>query len=201
MSDDYRWLAPIYTTLSRLFFWGAREQATRWALDRKFEGKIIVIGGGDGIALSSRLQNRKGEFWETSQSMLHLAKHHLRQSKLSFHLGQFEGNVKAEVVLLPFVLDTLSDSDFEELLIKIKKSVLENGEIRVVDFYPTGSVFHRWVLNLLIKFHQIFTSHRRSDLPDYDRILTDFGFVCVAKKCWWKGFICAKIYRFSDLEP
>jgi len=45
--------------------------------------------------------------------MLKLAQKHLVKSKLSFHLGDYQS---ADLILLPFVLDTLSDDNLEKLL-------------------------------------------------------------------------------------
>lgn len=200
MKDSYRWLAPIYSSLSRLVFGRVREEAIQWAMNQKLEGKILILGGGDGLVLSPYLNECEGEYWEISPSMLHLAKHHLKQSKLSFHLGKYEGMWKPDVILLPFVLDTFPDWELEQFARQIKSVLPEEGEIRLIDFFPPVSSKHRLTLRAMIQFHRIFTAHRRKDLPDYDRYLTQNGLVCIAQKTWMNGFIQAKIYRFSNSE-
>jgi len=194
MKDDYAGIAPIYSRLSRLVFGSTLDRANRWFLEGTGAKSVLIIGGGDGSAYVDMAGALRGEFWEKSSAMLRLAKDNLAKSALSFHSGDFESQIKADFILLPFVLDTLTDLEMEKMLLQLRAHLNPGGKLGLSDFFPAQNLFQKVVFWAMILFFRIFTAHSRRDLPDYGRYLARAGYRLQEEKIWRKGWIRAQAW-------
>lgn len=189
MKDPYQRIAPIYSKLSRLVFGQSLNKANQWALGQIKEKTVVIIGGGDGESYADVAQELRGEFWEKSEAMLKLAQKNLAKSSLRFHLGDFDSGIKADFILLPFVLDTLRDEELESLIQKLKSNLNPGGKVVLSDFFPPVTFLQGVVLKVMILFFRLITSHSRMDLPDYPGHFIRAGFRKIEEKSWKKGWI------------
>ncbi|WP_161971810.1 class I SAM-dependent methyltransferase [Algoriphagus kandeliae] len=201
MKDQFRWVTSWYRPLSRLIFGDQLSNANRQFLSADLKGNILIIGGGDGLDYVDFAKTWRGEYWELSNAMLEKAKTNLQDSKLSFHLGSFSSTTTFDWVLLPFVLDTMSDSDIRELLGKIKKQLKPEGKLILSEFFQTKNFCQKIITKLMIWFFKFTASHPRSNLPNYEQWFRDFGFELVEEKKWRNGWIRSQIWEVSKERP
>ncbi|WP_297336247.1 methyltransferase domain-containing protein [Algoriphagus sp.] len=197
MQDRYRLLAPFYSKLSRLVFGAKIEKATTCFQSKIPNKSLIIIGGGDGQHFVPIQQELSGEYWELSASMLQQAQRNLSQSELSFHLGGFgrsSNSKKYPLVFLPFVLDTLTDSEILELLEQVKYRLSPEGEVMISDFYPTKNRMQLFIQWIMIAFFRLFAHHSRVDLPDIEKLMSDAGFELLQEMSWEKGWIKSQVF-------
>lgn len=195
MSDAYGFLAPFYQRLSRLVFGKDLIHANQAFLEGNESKRVLIIGGGDGIAYRNFDKNLQGEFWDLSPKMIQAARKNLGKSGLKIQLGNWPGNGKFDQVFLPFVLDTMRDDEIFELLIQIKASLLPNGKVVVSDFFEPLTFSQKILQKGMIRFFRIITSHSRTDLPDLMKIFEAEGFLLIKEKSWRKGWVRAQIWR------
>lgn len=198
MKDSYRFLAPVYSKISALAFGKTREVASISFLEKLDGKRILIIGGGDGSAFKPLAKSLSGHYWELSPSMLHLAKWNLKNSGLSFHLGEFQGGEMFDFICLPFVLDTFLDEEFPEFLQKIRESLAPSGRVFLSDFFPPQHFSQKLFHQGIIWFHRMMTNHRRNDLPHYTRFFDQAGFSLLEEKNWKSGWIRAQLYEFRE---
>ncbi|MDF2158793.1 class I SAM-dependent methyltransferase [Algoriphagus sp. CAU 1675] len=195
MKDAYRYLAWIYTPLSKLVF-GKKLQEAKTCFLTDFSGKkMLILGGGDGFDYKPMQKQLQGDFWEISTSMLERAKRNLPTSSLNFHLGKFESEESYNLILLPFVLDTLRDDDLEALLFKLNGNLKKGGRIFLSDFFGPKHFHQKIMQKLMIGFFRLLTSHPRKDLPDYKSYLNPLGFSLIEEKIWSDGWIRAQLWE------
>jgi hypothetical protein len=126
--------------------------------------------------------------------MLELAQKHLVKSKLSFHLGDFQSDRKADLILLPFVLDTLSDDQLEKLLMEVSGNLNPVGKVLLSDFFPPTAFLQKTVLKLMLLFFLLVTPHSRNDLPDNGYFFEKTGYRKGNEISWKKGWIRAQVW-------
>lgn len=197
MKDSYRWLALVYTPLSKLVFGSTRDQANSYFL-KVSRGKTLVIGGGDGNSYVSFSKELKGDYWEKSASMLQLAQKNLKDSGFSFYLGDFQSNQTFDQICLPFVLDLMPDEEIGSLLDLLKMSMNSDSRIIFSDFFEPTSTYQKIFLELLIVAHRFFSNHQRSDIPNYPAFFEEKGFHLIQEKVWKNGWIRAQVYQLRN---
>ncbi len=197
MKDAYRWLAPVYSGLSRLVFGNTLQEANQWFLVPGQEYFYVIIGGGDGESYRKWAEHLRGEFWEKSLAMLNLAKKNLAGSALKFRLGEFDPAEKADFILLPFVLDTLSDAEIEAWVNQLKGHLKPQGKVVLSDFFPPSNFLQKAVLSVMILFFRRIAAHSRKDLPDYEFFFEKAGYRKRDEKAWRKGRILAQVWTLD----
>ena len=198
MSDEYSYLAPIYQKLSQVVFGSHILNANRAFLGENLSQKLVIIGGGDGMAYQHFGASLAGWYFEKSAKMLELAQKKLKNSRLQFVHGEFPGEVEADCFFLPVVLDCLSDQEILKLLGKIRSCISEKGILVFSDFFPSKTRKQKLLLGLMISFFRLFTQHIRKDLPDYSALLQQSGFRFLEEKRWKKGWIRTQVYELAD---
>ncbi len=194
MKDAYRWLAPVYSRLSRLVFGNTLQEANQWFLAPGLEYFYVIFGGGDGESYRKWAEQLRGEFWEKSPAMLNLAKKNLAGSALKFRLGEFDLSEKADFILLPFVLDTWSDAEIEAWVNRLKGHLKPQGKVVLSDFFPPSNFLQKAVLSVMIFFFRRFAAHTRKDLPDYGYFFEKASFRKRDEKVWKNGWIRAQVW-------
>lgn len=195
MSDAYGFLAPIYQPISRLVFGSDLIYANQAFLAGNSGKKLLIIGGGDGVAYRDFGKNLQGEFWDLSPGMIQLAERNLEGSGLITQGGTWKGTGKFDRVYLPFVLDTMPDDEIDLLIRQLKTCLLEHGEVVISDFFKPVDFQQRMIQQAMIVFFKIIAGHRRKNLPDIIALLKMDGFELIQEKCWRKGWIRAQIWR------
>lgn len=195
MSDSYGFLAPFYQPISRLVFGRDLIYANQAFLEGIAGKKLLIIGGGDGVAYHDFVEKWEGEYWELSPRMAQLARKNLKGSVLKIQTGAWLGEGKFDRIYLPFLLDTMTDDEISLLLSKIKESLLPQGEVVVSDFFePVGSI-QKLIQEAMIGFFRVTTHHQRKDLPDLNSLIRKEDFELIQEKIWRKGWIRAQVWR------
>lgn len=195
MSDSYGFLAPFYQPISRLVFGRDLIYANQAFLEGIAGKKLLIIGGGDGVAYRDFRGNLEGEFWELSPRMTQLARKNLKGSGLKIQTEAWLGKGKFDRIYLPFLLDTMTDDEITLLLSKIRFALLPQGEVVVSDFFePVGSI-QKVIQQAMIGFFRVTTHHQRKDLPDLNSLIKKEGFELEQEKIWRKGWIGAQLWH------
>lgn len=197
MYDAYSFLAPIYQPLSRLVFGKDLIRANQAFLERNGDKKLLIIGGGDGVAYRDFIESLQGEFWDLSPKMSQLARRNLAGSGLSIHSGAWQGTGKFDRVFLPFVLDTLTDLEIGQLLIQVKNCLNAEGKVVISDFFTPKTFLQTLIQQLMIFGFRILADHSGKDLPTIPGIMKAAGFKLTLEKRWRKGWIRAQVYELS----
>lgn len=195
MKDHYRLVAGIYRPLAGLVFGKKLSHANAHFLSQYLSGKTLIIGGGDGFDYREFQDRLSGEYWELSESMLNKAKENLQSSKLSFHLGDFPQAEPFDLVLLPFVLDTLSDEQIPKFLHRVGQNLKSGGIVILSDFFKTNSVRQSIITALMITFFRLVAGHSRKDLPDYSFWINNQDWIFQEEKAWKNGWIRAQVWK------
>jgi len=194
MSDTYGFLAPIYQPLSTLVF-GEDLVAANSVFSTFSRGKhSLIIGGGDGVAYRDWDRDFSGEYWDTSLKMAELAKQNLRRSKVRVSCGSWPGAGEFDVVMLPFVLDTLPDQAIEKLIDQIADSLNPGGKVILSDFFSPKTCSQRLLQGLMIAGFRVFAKHPRTDLPDFERFFEEKSWRLLDEQTWRKGWVRARVY-------
>jgi ubiquinone/menaquinone biosynthesis C-methylase UbiE len=197
VKDRYSFVAPYYDFLAKLVFGNDLKDLKTQFITNLNQKKILIIGGGDGLDYREFQSGLSGEYWEISEAMLRKAKKNLTQSKLTFHLGDFKSNPENQFdeIWLHFVLDTFLDTELEQFLLEIKKSLRPNSKIYIADFFnpqtPVQKVFHAAMLG----YFRIITQHLRTDVPDYELAFQKAGFQKLDEIRKRKGWIRAQLWE------
>ncbi len=195
MSDAYGFLAPIYQPLSKFIF-GDDLVAANSVFSALSRGKrSLIIGGGDAVAYRDWDGNYLGEYWDTSYKMSVLARQNLLQSKVRIHCGSWPGTGKFDVVVLPFVLDTMSDPDITKLIGKIADSLNPAGKVILSDFFSTTAFSQRLLQALMITGFRVFVQHSRANLPNIGDFFSSDSWELLEENIWKGGWIRAQVYR------
>jgi SAM-dependent methyltransferase len=195
MSDAYGFLAPIYQPISRLVFGKDLVYANQAFLESSKGKKLLIIGGGDGIAYRDFGKNMQGEYWDSSPKMAEIAMKNLHCSGLIVYAESWQGSGKFDRIVLPFVLDTMSDPEIQNLISKVKSALMPQGKVILSDFFEPVSFGQRLVQKSMIGFFRLITSHRRKDLPCINSLFKNAGFELNHEKCWRKGWIRAQVWQ------
>lgn len=198
MKDPYRILAPFYSQISGWVFGDRRREANVHFLGKYPLDKVLIIGGGDGADYSGLEEQLTGDYWEKSPAMLRLAKRNLEKSGLQFHLGDFSGTEKYEIICLPFVLDSFLEEELEVFLVKISSHLRENGRVLFSDFFPPVRFGQKFLYRLMITFHRLLAGYRRKEVPNYSEFFEKTGWYREEEKTWANGWIRAQVYRRAD---
>lgn len=197
MADDYARLAPVYQALSRLVFGEDLIRANRCFLDPEEGLKSLILGGGDGLAYRVVGEKLQGEYWDLSPKMIQLAQKNLSHSPLLLKAGTWTGEGKFDRVYLPFVLDTMPDEEILGLLAQSKEALLPRGKVVVSDFFQPMTFRQKLTQQGMILFFRKVTAHRRSDLPDIQRLFEEASFVKTEEKIWRGGWIRAQVWQIA----
>ena len=200
MSDNYGFLAPFYQLLSRAVFGRKILEANRAFLAKNLSKKLIIIGGGDGVAFQKYEKQLDGYYFEKSAKMLQLAQKNLKNSQLKFVHGEFRRQEKGDCFFLPFLLDSLTDEEISALLELIKNSLSPRGKVMMSDFFEPSTRTQKILLQIMLWFFQRLTGHQRKDLPDYPSFFQKSGFKLVKERIWEKGWIRAQVYEFDSAD-
>jgi cyclopropane fatty-acyl-phospholipid synthase-like methyltransferase len=195
MSDAYGFLAPFYQPIAKLVFGRDLIYANQAFLEGVEGKKLLIIGGGDGEAYRDFEGNVEGEYWDLSYKMTQLAGENLKTSGLKIQTGAWPGKGKFDRIVLPFVLDTMSDPEIVSLLSLIKSALSDEGQVIVSDFFNPVSLGQKVIQKSMIGFFRLITSHRRKDLPCINSLFKNAGFELNHEKCWRKGWIRAQVWQ------
>lgn len=203
MLDAYGCLSRFYQPLSKVVFGGDLVEANQAFIAENLGKKIHIIGGGDGTSYQVFGEKLEGVFWEKSPAMIRLAQRNLKGSGLEFRLGEFAPleSEEVEVVILPFVLDTLRDEEIRTLLQQIKKTMSPNSLLIVSDFFPAKTFGQGVLEKVMLWFFRWAAKHPRKDIPFLPLFLEKEGFRLVDRRTWRKGWIFSAVYNLDGERP
>ncbi len=210
-------LAPGYDLLSKLFFGRKLSQAqTDHFVHTSPISHLLVLGGGTGHFLPDFFRihpEARVEFVDLSPGMLKQARQNLAgEAPMHFEqvvfnhldiekdLALLTGNYDA--VLLPFVLDCLTEDQINRVLKNLKDLVAPQGRIYLTDFHvPDTPGFQQTSYQALIQsmylFFHVVTDIPFQNLPDFQRLFIENGYMLIDQHSAEDDLITRQVYRVN----
>ena len=199
MKDHYSFLAPFYNSLTKVVFGQNLRLAKACFIKDLNEKRILIIGGGDGKDYQDYQKHLKGEYWELSSSMLQKSKSNLSKSGLTFNLGLYKTKPTQlfDEVWLHFVLDTMKDEEIVGLLEEARKSLSPAGRLYLVDFFKAKTPYQHFMTWAMISSFRILVKHKRTNLPDYEELLSRAKWVKSEEKHFLRGWVKSQVWALT----
>lgn len=195
-------LAPIYDFLALLFIGkGIRSAQVHFLNHLTGKEKLLILGGGTGWILPHIVKinpTLKIDYIELSPKMILKAQQSLKNSQnVRFIIGTEEDIPHQEYncVLTNFYLDLFMDSKLNNVIKKIKKSLLPNAHWIATDFISERS-WHKALLWIMYRFFRVTTGLKTLSLPQWQNLIIQAGGKLVRLKLFSRGFIKATVYQF-----
>jgi ubiquinone/menaquinone biosynthesis C-methylase UbiE len=206
MIDKYDFIAPIYDQLSSIVFGKKLKTAQRHFLAHiPKSSTVLVIGGGTGRIIDWIYEAQPDVrivYVEASQKMLEYASatKAAKLIEIVFIHGTHENvlpELKADVVIIPFVLDLIDESSLHTFIDRVELSMTPSSVIIVTDFSQPKRWVHRALLTLMQAFFAITTRSKMVALPRW-RVLLSSKMQLVTEACWMDGFLCSAVFRRNN---
>ncbi|WP_276367786.1 class I SAM-dependent methyltransferase [Chryseolinea sp. H1M3-3] len=197
-------VAPFYDRLSRIVFGSSIHNAQIYYLTKvPREAKVLMVGGGTGRLLSELMITKpECQVWyiDASHKMIELAKRKTKKfgNRITFIHGT-ENSIPQDIifdsVITPFYLDLFSQENCAQAIHKIQRSLNAQGIWIATDFVNT-TWWHSVMLFLMYWFFKFTCSIETMTLPNWERLMSENGFLEVEFQTFYGGFI--KTVRFRS---
>lgn len=199
-------IAPHYDALARLLFGRALERAQTTFLERVPPGaSVLIVGGGTGRLLESTLMIGKPArilYLDASARMVARASRRMiRRAQLGsveFRVGDettLEPDERFDVLMTPFVLDLFTEQTLRaRLLPRLRAALKPGGQWLVTDFVQTDVWWQKALLGAMIQFFRLTTGIEARHLADWQRLLTEAGFIRQARQPHVSGMVSAEVW-------
>ncbi|GAB4016582.1 class I SAM-dependent methyltransferase [Spirosoma koreense] len=206
-TTNFDWIAPVYDALAFVVFGNRLQQAQTVFLNRIPVGaSILIVGGGTGLLLEQVLQRCRPQhvlYLETSARMVALASRRILRKQVpgsvEFRVGDETTLLPTEqfdVILTPFLLDLIPEPVFRSQLIPCIRRGLKPGSLWLVtDFINTDKGWQKALLWSMIRFFRLTAGIKTRRLADWQRILTESGFVRLHHELRVGGMVATEGWR------
>ena len=214
-------IAPVYDLLAKLTFGKTIRKVQQHYLSLiPAHSRILIIGGGTGWILTDILSLRKNlqhiTYLEASAAMLEQADKKLTAYKalhtdsnfpaITFIQGT-EDNIPQhnfyDVVITNFFLDIFDDTELQEVMMKLSRSLHPEGIWLFSDFNICEKPMNAWWQRLLIRvmywFFKMSCHLNPVSLPDFGRIFYQLGFIQTHSRYFFHDMMVTRIYCKADL--
>lgn len=195
-------LAPIYDSLAQLIIGKGIQISQLYFLNYlKEKKKLLILGGGTGWILPYIVEinpTLKIDYIELAPKMILKAKQSLKEyTNISFIVGTEENipHHDYDSVLTNFYLDLFTDTKLNDVIGKIKKSLLPNAHWIATDFVSEQG-WHKVMLWIMYRFFNITTGLMTYSLPQWENALIQANGKLVAMRKYSRGFIKTTVYQF-----
>lgn len=196
-------LASAYSSLSKVVFGVAPEQAQQHFITSVNAGDcILILGGGSGDFLKSLLKHQAEitvDYIDISQKMIRLAREKTHNpSNVNFIAGteQVIPNRKYTVIITNFYLDLFSDNTLQNIVQKIKTHLTPGARWLATDFVSKKG-WHKIMLWMMYRFFRIAVGIEAKSLPRWEEQVERAGLAKGDSKVFFGGFIKSCRYTFD----
>lgn len=205
MLNKYNSIAVLYTLLSKLVYGNSLHNIQKKAVNQlPKEGRLLILGGGDGSILRYLYQQRPQldiEFLEASRKMIDLARLKSRPNqKITFIHSDNPENCSPEITLIlaPFFFDLFTTDETAMMLNKIEAKVNKSFILLVTDFSLDSIKHWRLLRHLQIKlsiiFFRVTVGHRLNYLPSVFQNIEKCGYKPLFYSHLQGGFVCLQVF-------
>lgn len=169
-----------------------------------FEGDILIIGGGNGSMvpfLISRFPKNKIHFLEASSKMIELAKKNIGEypSINYYHSDDpFSLDKSFGLIILPFVLDCLTDIELEQWANRLPTLCDTNATVLITDFQVNDNRRQQFILDLAIRFFRRFTGHPNRSLADVFSPFERGAFHCIQTSFSNQNLLRSSLFKLTE---
>lgn len=198
---SFNFIAPFYDRLVKLFYGNRLNIAQEYFLSSiQNNSTILIIGGGSGEIIKSIDEMVSGchlIYLEASEKMIQLAhKNKPRFNVVEFYhhsVFDFSSSQKVDIVITPYFFDLFSKREVLQIMKRIKPRLNPRAHWLNVDFVKAG-FWQNLQLKCMYLFFWLVAGVKNTSLVEMDEIFTDFGFILVKQKCFFKPRITAGLY-------
>lgn len=205
-------ISSLYIFLSRLIFGSSLLRSQFHFTDRiEKQDRVLILGVGTGQLLIKVLQQNKATAItcvDISEKMLQRARRLLQKEFpdnpvpvefICCPAQDFSSACRFDLILLPYLLDCMTEPDVRTMLSNTKKQLQPNGKIILTDFRIPGTPFivHAYaklLLKILYLFFRIVCRIPAKQLPDFDLIFSGQGFHVKEEKTFYAGILFTQMY-------
>jgi ubiquinone/menaquinone biosynthesis C-methylase UbiE len=204
MPSNYDNSAAFYDRLSRMVFGKALVNAQLYLLQQvPPNSSVLIAGGGTGWILEElsniHYSGLTITYVEISSRMTALAKkRHTGINKVTFINDAVENTPieqQYDVVITPFLLDSLTEESLEKIFAHIHQQLKPKGLWLFADFQLTGKLWQKALLKSMYFFFKLLCGIETTTLPKIDHQFLKRGYVPMARKLFYGGFIVSVKYK------
>ncbi|MFK7899314.1 MAG: class I SAM-dependent methyltransferase [Cyclobacteriaceae bacterium] len=200
--NDFNFIAPFYSSLSRIVFGDTLMKAQTHFFTEIPEGAhVLFVGGGNGDVLKYCPSSWKIDFLEKSPVMLELAKkkvinHDVQFLQEDFFL--FESNQKYHAVITPFFFDMFSNEQVKKGIERIKTLHLKpKGIWLFTDFVENKpNRFKKILVKTMYLFFRLTAKLEQQQLPDFEQLFNEIKAKQDSKMLFFGNMIKSNVFRF-----
>ncbi|WP_205501914.1 class I SAM-dependent methyltransferase [Rufibacter psychrotolerans] len=211
-APDFNLIAPVYDALARVVFGKAQLLAQAHFLACiPAGGRVLLLGGGSGWILPELLKKScpaQVLFLEASPRMVRRAQARLNSlsahQPVEFRVGTQEDLLPHEtfhVVITPFVLDLFTPDQALNIMQRLDRVLLPEGQWLHTDFHLSSSRGHRWWQKPLLwgmyRFFGAVSGITGKTLPSFGTLFSGLGYETRQEKFFSNGFIRAQVLQKS----
>ncbi len=204
--NSYNNIATIYGWAARLMFGSTIFNAQNILINQlPKEGKLLVIGGGNGEILPLIFNHApllQIEYLESSSKMIELAKNNMCKGQIVRfnHSNNFKVfNCEFKSVFCAFFFDVFSFSQGQKIVQHLAEQTNNILTWYVADFVINTKTSMRMVRTIQIKlsiiFFNIFAKHEINHLPLVFNLFPKEYFNCLYNNTLSNGFIGVKVFK------
>lgn len=202
-------LAPFYDFVVWVVFGKRLSRFADAAISSLHHSKnCLIVGGGSGEIIRQCFEQAISEqyfYAELSAKMIQRAKSRFMDEELSkIKFGNdwesLIGSQKLDLVIFPFVLDCLTQTNVEKFIKALRPKLDSNAQILIIDFHElkANGSFTRNLKNafisLLYFFFRFATGIEAKSLPNINRVMIDNAFQVTESKSILDGWITAQYF-------
>ena len=211
VSRGFDLIAPVYDFAKRLFFGSAPDRAASyWLNELPSQGEILIVGGGTGdllLPLFAAHPEARVCYLDLSERMINKARNRVSTSipkhteQITFIKGTVQDlpdDYQCNVVITPFVLDSLTDPDLIETTTWIRSSIISGGHWLWADFTLSKSrarLVSKVIISALYLFFRLVCGLERSRLPNWEKLFSDLDLQLIKERKFSGGMISSRLYR------
>ncbi len=203
MKNDYRWLAPFYYPLSRMFF-GRALYHSQIALIPHLpsEGRGLFIGGGNGEMLNELFlrTNLEVTYIEKTAQMIDQCRKLLRpefRSRITFIQGTEKDipQKQFDLIFTFYFLDLFPPADCKQLIRQLHAHLKSEGHWYLADFAIPIKLKHRLLVKLMLHFLRITTGLQTTKIYDYRKMISRESYRLAEEQMFFSGLLFSSLFR------
>ena len=196
-------VASRYDALAEMVFGKSMQESQFFYLARIPAGaKVMILGGGTGWLAKRLLQMNPScsiVYLEASAEMISQSRRRMNDDDLRriqfVHSSEIVRGETFDVVITNFFLDLFQPSSLNNVVLKIKSSINQDGLWIITDFVDEGKWWQKFLLKTMYVFFRITSGIEAASLPPWENIVRQNGIITLESKGFYKGFIRSSVAK------